>query len=174
MSLYGQLQISKVKDIHESISNELPIKEASRDISGVSTLSTIIPVLGPYLELNSITSIFKDMKSVANEYSVDNSSKVFKEVNNKYVEELLLNGEPLYLYNYNSAVKSMLYYFSNYVTLGSESEIVIDAKEILSKDLKLLQITFLFKIILYGILFIFSVIGLFVFKGRYSQKEENV
>lgn len=170
LSLYSQLQSVQVKNSHDSLASKIPIAEYSHDMSRTNTLVVMIPSIGPYLEVNSITSLFKDMKSVTEKYSKENSAKVFKEMEESYSEELSSNGESIYLYNYNSTVKSMLNYFKNYSLLDSDSDVVKSAKAELSKNLNLLQLISIFKIVSYILLFIISVIGVFVFKGRYSDK----
>lgn len=169
LSLYGQLQAASVKDIHDELGDKIPITGSHQSLSGINTLVVLIPAIGPYLEVNSVTSLFKDMKVVTEEYSERNSTKVFKEMQDSYIEELDQKGEPLYLYNYNSTVKAMLNYFISYSELGSDSEVTEKSKALLSKELKLLQLISIFKTALYVVLFVLGLIGVFVFKGRYNS-----
>lgn len=174
LALYSQLQVIKVKDIHDALGSKLPVTEFTKDVSGIDTVVVIIPIIGPYLEVNSVTSMFKDMKSITDKYSNENSSKIFKDMQNEYEEEVGSNEDSIYLYNYNSTVQSMLSYFYNYSTLDHDSKVVKDSKATLMEDLKLLQMIAVFKIILYVMLFILALIGVFVFKGRYSEKDISV
>lgn len=169
--LFSQLQIVKVKDMHDALGDEIPITGYSQDMSAINTLVVMIPAIGPYLEVNSITSLFKDMKAITDKYSEENSSKIFKQMEDQYNKEMNLNGESVYLYNYNCTIGSLVNYFKNYSLLGSDSQVVKDAKADLTKNLKLIQIISLFKIFLFIVLFIMGLIGVFVFKGRYSSEK---
>lgn len=163
-SLYSHMCSTRVLELHNSVKNVNGVNNSNN----YERMLMYVP-FEPIVELISVSSLFNSMLSVTEDYGIDNSYNIFKDMEDTYKEVVDRNGSSLFTNSYNNVVKDMISYFKNYSTFDKDSTVTENSKISLHNSINNLKIVVTLKIILFIFLFMTSICGFVYLRLRFNN-----